>query len=57
MASELKKYQRVKIARERGTREDGIVLGITGSGGILVQVGSIQDEALVEIVDREDIET
>jgi hypothetical protein len=57
--SELKKYQRVKIQRERGTQDEAIVLGITGTGRILVQVGGVAVDAAhaVEIVDREDIQS
>lgn len=55
MSTELKKYQRVKIQRERGTQEEALVLGITGTGRILVQI--VGSENTVEIVDREDIQS
>jgi hypothetical protein len=50
MASELKKYQRVQIARERGTRENAFVLEIFDNGTVLVEIPET-----ILVVDREDI--
>lgn len=53
MASELKKYQRIKVAQERGTLADGIVFDYLDSdkSEVLVEI-----DGQMQIVDREDIQ-
>jgi len=52
MASDLKKYQRVNVARERGTEAPAFVLGVLETGEVLVEI-----DGRMELVNREDITT
>ena len=52
--SEFQPYQLVQIVKERGTRQNAVVLGVTRSGKIVVK--NLFDGEQ-EIVDREDVET
>jgi hypothetical protein len=50
--SEFKKYQRVKVTRERGTQEEGFVLGLLATGDVLVEI-----DGQAQIVPREDVQS
>ena len=47
---EFKKYQVIRIVRERNTYANAIVLGILGNGEVLVEIDGQQ-----LVIDREDI--
>jgi len=49
---EFKKYQVVRIARERNTYANAIVLGLVGNGEVLVEIDGEQI-----VIDREDIQS
>jgi hypothetical protein len=52
MSQPFKKYQVVRVTRERGTEVEGFILGLLGNGEVLVEI-----DGQAQVIAQEDIQS